>query len=207
MKLRDFHRISATFIAAFVFLHLANHLASLAGVSAHISFMEFARKLYRHPMVEYPLLFCVAFQIISGLWFVIGGWRQRRGKLTWLQAISGAAMALFLLVHVSAVLYGRAVQHLDTNFYFAAAGFYVPPNQYFFGPYYFLSVLAFFTHLGCATYWQMQQASQRWQNLAIAAPIFIGSVISLLIVLSLAGKIQTVEIPAAYTAAYIRSAK
>lgn len=36
---------------------------------------------------------------------------------------------------------------VDTNFYFAAAGFHVPPNQLLFGPYYFLAVLALFTHL------------------------------------------------------------
>jgi hypothetical protein len=31
-------------------------------------------------------------------------------------------MALFLIIHVSAVLTGRFILHLDTNFYFGVAG-------------------------------------------------------------------------------------
>ncbi len=46
------------------------------------------------------------------------------------------------MVHVGAVLFGRAVRHLDTNFCFAAAGFFLPQNQHFFGPNHFLAVLA-----------------------------------------------------------------
>ncbi|MBP7081620.1 MAG: hypothetical protein KBA96_10945 [Rhodocyclaceae bacterium] len=48
----------------------------------------------------------------------------------------------------------------------------------------------------CAVYWQLQQASPWAQGLAIGLPMLIGGAIALLIVLSLAGKIQPVEIPA-----------
>ena len=204
MKLRTLHKASAILIAAFACLHIANHLASLAGIPWHIAFMEVARKLYRQPIVEFPLLLCVAFQVTSGLWFVTHGWKQRPGGVAWLQAISGALLAFFLLVHVGAVLYGRTVLNLDTNFYFAAAGFHVPPNQFFFGPYYFLGVFALFTHLGSAAYWHLQTSPPKTRAFALALPMLVGGVLSLLIVLSLAGKLQPVEVPAKYKATYAR---
>lgn len=204
MKLRTLHRTSAIFIVAFACLHVANHLASLAGIPTHIAFMEIARKLYRHPVVEVPLLLCVAFQVASGLWFVLRGWKQRQGWVAWLQAISGALLAFFLLVHVGAVLYARTVLNLDTNFFFAAAGFHVPPNQLFFGPYYFLAVLSLFTHLGCAAYWHLHTSPPRTRVIAIALPMLVGGAVSLIIVLSLAGKLQPVEVPAKYKATYAR---
>jgi len=202
MKLRTLHRTSAVLIAAFATLHIANHLASLVGIPSHMAFMTLARQLYRQPIVEVPLLLGVALQVVSGLWFVIRGWCQRQGGVAWLQALSGAVLAFFLLVHVGAVLYGRSVLNLDTNFYFAAAGFFVPPNQYFFGPYYFLAVLALFTHLGCAAYWHLQASSPRTRRLAIALPVLIGGAVSLLIVLSLAGRLQPFGVPAKYKATY-----
>ncbi len=204
MNLRALHRTSAFVITAFACLHISNHLAALAGVPSHIAFMEVARTIYRQPAVEGLLLLCVAFQICSGLWFVVRGWKQRTGAVAWLQAGSGAVLALFLLIHVSAVLLGRTVLKLDTNFYFAAAGFHVPPNQFFFGPYYFLAVLALFTHLGCALYWHRSSVKQPVRALFIALPMLVGSVVSLLIVLSLAGQLQPFEIPAEYKATYLR---
>jgi succinate dehydrogenase/fumarate reductase cytochrome b subunit len=204
MTLRTLHRTSAIVIATFACLHIANHLASLAGIPTHIAFMEAARSVYRQPMVETFLLACVAFQVASGLWFVVRGWKQRQGGIAWLQVISGALLAFFLLVHVGAVLYGRNALNLDTNFYFAAAGFHVPPNQFFFAPYYFLAVLALFTHLGCAAYWNLQAASARVRTLAVTLPMVVGGIVSMLIVLSLAGKLQPVDVPAKYKATYIR---
>jgi succinate dehydrogenase/fumarate reductase cytochrome b subunit len=200
MRLRTLHRNSAILITTFTCLHIANHLASLVGIPLHIAFMEVARKLYRQPIVELPLLFCVAFQVASGLWFIVHGWKQRHGWVVWLQAISGALLAFFLLVHVGAVLYGHIVLNLDTNFYFAAAGFHVPPNQFFFGPYYFLAVLALFTHLGCAAYWHFDTLPPKTRRIVIALPMLVGGTVSLLIVLSLADKL----VPTAYRATYAR---
>jgi succinate dehydrogenase/fumarate reductase cytochrome b subunit len=205
MTLRRAHKTSAVVIAAFVCLHVANHLASLVGVPAHGAFMEVARTLYRQPVVECSLLLCMAFQVASGLWFVIHGWRDRHGGIAWLQAVSGALVALFLVVHVGAVLYGRTVLKLDTNFYFAAAGFQVPPYQYFFGPYYFLAVLAVFTHLGCAAYWQFESASPTTRAVATILPMLAGAAMSVLIVLSLAGRLQPFEVPARYKATYVQN--
>ena len=202
MTLRKLHVLSALLIAAYACVHIANHLVGLGGVASHIAFMETARSVYRLPVIEGLLLLCVAFQVASGLTFVVRGWKVRRGLVAWLQAGSGAYLAFFLLVHVGAVLFGRAALGLDTNFYFAAAGFHVPPYQFFFAPYYLLAVVALFTHLGCAAYWQVQASSRTTRVLAVAVPAGVGLVLSTLIVLSLAGALFQLDVPAAYKATY-----
>jgi hypothetical protein len=202
MTLRKFHALSAILIAAFACLHIANHLVGLSGADRHIAFMELARSIYRLPLVEFALLTCVAFQIVSGLTFVVRGWKQRHGLIPWLQAISGAYLSFFLVVHVSAVLFGRAMLSLDTNFYFAAAGFHVTPFQFFFAPYYFLAVVALFTHLGCAAYWQADNRPRIARMLVVAVPAAVGAIASLLIVMSLAGALFPMHVPAQYRATY-----
>jgi succinate dehydrogenase/fumarate reductase cytochrome b subunit len=146
---RRLHRAVGGILAVFVAVHIANHLAALAGVDAHVRFMERARLVYRQPVVEAVLLACVVLQAASGLRMAWAGRTRRRGLLAWAQAASGAYVALFLAIHVGAVLVGRA-GGLDTNFYFAAAGLHVWPFVLFFAPYYFLAVAALFVHLGCA---------------------------------------------------------
>jgi succinate dehydrogenase/fumarate reductase cytochrome b subunit len=202
MNLRIIHKCSALVIVAFAFLHITNHLVSLISIQSHIAFMDLARKIYRQPIVEGLLLLCVAFQATSGLWLVIRGWKQRRGFVAWLQAISGGYLACFLVVHVGAVLYGRTILQLDTNFYFAAVGLHVPPNQLFFVPYYFLAVVALFTHLACAAYWSLQGMSAKLRRLAVGLSVQTGTLVSLLIVLSLAGQLRPVDVPSKYKATY-----
>jgi len=202
MTLRTLHGFSALFLVAYAAVHIANHLVGLAGIEAHIAFMRDFRSVYRIPVVEAMLLAAVAFQVYSGLTFVVRGWKQRQGLVPWLQAGSGAYLAFFFLNHVGAVLFGRTVLDLDTNFYFAAAGFHVPPFQYFFAPYYFLAVLALFTHLGCALYWQLQAKPRFARGVAVALPVVVGLAVSSLIVLSLAGVFYRVDIPPEYKATF-----
>lgn len=202
MTLRTLHRTSAILIAVFACLHIVNHLAGLAGVATHIAFMEAARLVYRNLVVEIALLLCVAFQVGSGLTLVLRGWKQRRGFMPWLQALSGAYLSFFLLVHVSAILSGRLMLNLDTNFYFAAAGFHVPPYPFFFVPYYFFAVVALFVHLSCAAYWQLQDRPEVTRVLVVAVPASVATVVAVLIVLLLAGKLQPVEVPVKYKATY-----
>ncbi len=200
MTLRRLHFLSAMVIAAYACVHIVNHVVGLGGVAAHVAFMDAARSVYRLPVVEAVLLACVAFQVASGLRFVVRGWKDRRGLVPWLQAASGAYLAFFLLVHVGAVLFGRGALQLDTNFHFAAAGFHVPPYAWFFAPYYLLAVLAIFVHLGCAAHWRASSRTSRL--LAVALPSSVGLVLSVLIVLSLAGALFPVDVPAAYRATY-----
>ena len=203
MSLRKLHALSAVLIAVFACVHIANHLAAAAGVASHIAFMDAARTVYRQRVVEVVLLSCIAFQVISGLSLVIRGWKQRRGLIPWLQAISGTYLAFFLLMHVGAVLFGRFALGLDTNFYFAAAGFHVPLFPFFFAPYYFLGVVALFTHLGCAAYWHAEGRPHAVRTILLVGPIVAGAAAALLIVLMLAGALFPVDIPAQYKATYI----
>lgn len=202
MTLRTLHRISAIAIAVFAFLHITNHLVSLFSVASHIAFMEVARVIYRQQVIEAILLFLIGFQIISGLWFVVRGWTERHGLISWLQAISGTYLAVFFFIHISAIMVGRFVLKLDTNFYYAAAGFHVPPYPFFFAPYYFLAVLALFVHLGCVVYRRLETQPHTIRNLAVVSSAVVGGAISLLIVLSLAGVVHPVDVPAKYKATF-----
>jgi hypothetical protein len=202
MTLRKLHAVSAIFVAAFLGLHMTNHLAGLAGVATHIAFMEAARSVYRLYLVEIALLGAIGFQIASGFTLVIRGWKERRGLVPWLQAFSGLYLLVFLIIHVGAIMYGRGILGLDTNFRYAAAGFHVPPWQWFFAPYYFLAVASLFTHIGCAVYWKLGASWPIARRSALIAFGAFGVVAGLMIDLSLAGMLYPVDIPAAYRAVY-----
>ncbi len=189
---RPLHRAAGTVLAVFLAVHVANHLAALAGVDAHVRFMDAARRVYRQPVAEAVLLLCVVLQAASGLRMLWAGRQRRRGVLAWLQAGSGAYVALFLAIHVVAVLAGR-MSGLDTNFYFAAAGLHAWPFAWFFVPYYFLAVAALSVHLGCAL---------RRGGAVVAGFACVGIAAAGLIVATLMGMVVPVEIPARYLATF-----
>ncbi|MCS0615219.1 hypothetical protein NX783_20965 [Massilia kyonggiensis] len=190
---RRLHRAAGAVLAVFLVMHVANHLAALAGVESHIRFMDAARRVYRQPVVEAVLLLCVVLQAASGLRMLWAGRQRRRGVLPWLQAGSGAYVALFLAIHVVAVLAGRA-GGLDTNFYFAAAGLHVWPFVLFFAPYYFLAVAALFVHIGCAL---ARRVGGR-ADVIVTLSTGIGIIAAVLIVTVLAGGVYRVAIPQEY---------
>ena len=181
--LRTLHRANAMALALFLAVHVLGHLGGLAGAAAHQAVLEALRSWYRQPVVEGWLLAGVVFQAGSGLTLLWRGWNQRNGAVAWVQAVSGAYLALFLLIHVAAVLAARR-QGVDTNLEFAAAGMHNPPWQWFFGPYYFLAVLALCTHVGCALYWRLP-AGQR--TVALAAALGVGVLLAATLVAMLAG--------------------
>jgi hypothetical protein len=76
-------------------------------------------------------------------------------------------------------------------------------SSFFFAPYYFFAVLALFTHVGCALHRRARPGTAR--TLAIVLPVAAGAVTALLIVLSLAGMLQPLDVPAKYKATYARS--
>jgi hypothetical protein len=200
MTIRSLHRASALAVGLYAGVHVANHLAGLAGVALHLRFMEGARLVYRQPVVEALLLACVAFQVVSGLALVVRGWRQRTGAVAWLQAAAGLYLAFFLALHVAAVLYGRMVLKLDTNFFYAAAGLHVAPFQWFFAPYYFFAVTALFVHLACAAL--RRRTHMRNAGAVLAVPVVAGAVVAALLVLLLAGRWSPLQLPAEYTATF-----
>ncbi len=200
LNLRRVHRASALLLVAFACAHIGNHLWALRGAAAHIELMDSLRLVYRHPLVEPLLLASAGVQCVSGWGLVVRGWRRRTGWLAWLQAASGAGLATFLLVHVASVLYGRSVLGLDTNFYFAAAGLHAGAGAWFFGPYYFLAVVALFTHLGCALTGHVKATSAHARRCVIGGVVLVGSAASASIIAALAGMTEPVNIPAAYKA-------
>ncbi len=199
IKLRSLHRLSALLLVAFLITHIGNHLAGLAGQSTHIAFMASARELYRHRYVEPLLLLLIVWQAGSGLTLLWRGRKRTRDLLGWMQQLSGLYLSGFLLIHVGAVISGRLILGLDTDFRFAAAGFYVWPYILFFAPYYFLAVLSLFVHAGCGLYWYLPL---RFRNGFLASFSLFGFIAALFIVLSLSGALYLVDIPQAYRATY-----
>lgn len=197
------HRLSATIIGTYVLFHLFNHLLALKGIDVHIDFMKSYRDIYRFPILEFLLLFLIAFQIASGSYFIVKRRGQRHGFFEKAQGVSGAYLAFFLLVHVSAVLSGRAIFKLDTNFYYAAAGLNIAPFQTFFLPYYFLAVVALFTHVACGFHWLGHgRITEATRNKVGYATILLGVAVSILIVTAFMGAFYAVDIPTEYRATF-----
>ncbi|MFA0811414.1 hypothetical protein [Microbulbifer epialgicus] len=197
--LHKLHRISALLISLYVLFHLTNHVIALYGVEAHIRFMEGFRPIYRATLIEPILLLCALFQVGSGITFIVRRWGQRRGFFDHAQAISGGYLAFFLVFHVSAVLYGRLVQGLDTNFFFAAAGLQPRAYPIFFVPYYTLAVVAYFTHLACGLRWVLQKhLSTQFLNRAAGGVMTVGFILGLTIVSTFSGTYYPIALPSEY---------
>ncbi len=71
--------------------------------------------------------------------------------------VIGALLASLLFIRVSAVLIGRALLGLDTNFYFAATGKHMPPFQRSFVPYYFPGIFCIVCSSGKAFHWRARR--------------------------------------------------
>jgi succinate dehydrogenase/fumarate reductase cytochrome b subunit len=87
-------------------------------------------------------------QVISGL---MVAWKKgfRKNGYDALQVLSGLYLSFFLFYHIRAVMLGRYVWNVETDFHFAAWGVKNTPADRFFIPYYSLSVLCVFIHLAC----------------------------------------------------------
>lgn len=199
--LRSLHRWSAFALALFLAAHLANHFAGLFSITAHQSIMAALRTVYRQLVVEFFLLAMFTFQAFTGLIMAWRGYKNRRGFVAHFQAYTGIYLALFLVIHVGAVLSGRS-NGLDTDFRFAAAGLHVEPYQWFFIPYYFLALFCLFSHVGCAVYWNTQNPGFRARHAILAAFAFCGIVAGGTVVSAMAGFFYPVEIPSEYRASF-----
>ncbi|MFN0045681.1 MAG: hypothetical protein ACKVOS_04365 [Sphingorhabdus sp.] len=189
------HRVTAMIVGLFIVLHLANHMVGLVGQQQHIQFMTLIRPLYRNPVAETVLLALLVWQILSGMRLLALRWRNNDGIISWLQIISGGYLAIFLIIHVSSVLYARHSMGMDTNFYFAAAGLHIENGDKFFVPYYTGSFLALFTHIGCASSWYLFPQNSRKQLRWIGLNAVLGFVAGILVVAALSGKLYTVVFP------------
>lgn len=199
MSVRKLHRSSAVIIVAFALFHIVNHLFAIGGAERHIAVMDALRLIYRNVLVEAVLLCAVVFQALTGLRLFWFGRNKRTRLLDKLQAFSGLYLAVFFIIHVSSVLVERNAVGLDSNFYFAAAGLLKFPSSLFFVPYYSLSIIAIFTHLGCALRWMiMDEYSEISANRAAYLMIALGVVTSIIIFVAFSGWLYQINLPQQY---------
>jgi hypothetical protein len=111
--------------------------------------MHVLRNVYRNPVMEICLLLAVGVQIMSGIKLWIPKRKTVTSTFDKLQLWSGMYLAFFFIIHISAVLAGRFLLQLDTNFYFGVAGLNTFPLSFFFIPYYSLAIFSFFVHGAC----------------------------------------------------------
>lgn len=186
--MRRAHRVLAVVLALFLALHLGNHLAGLVGQATHGTVQSVLRAVYRHPLVEPLLLLAVALQIGLGLALFA---RRRRPTL---QTASGLYLAIFLLIHLGAVLSARW-HGTETDLAFAAAGLHAPaPWPAVFAAYYGFAVLAVFAHLSMPL--SRQSAALGKVTLAF------GTALALTLVALLAGLVTPLTIPPTLIAAF-----
>jgi hypothetical protein len=158
MTTRQLHYITGLTITLFIGLHLFNHFWSIFGADQHIEMMDGLRHFYRNVFVETILLSAVFVQIVSGIKLFKTSRKLATTFFDKLHIWTGLYLAIFLIIHISAVLTGRTFLHLDTNFYFGVAGLNSAPFNLFFIPYYALAIISFFGHVAAVHNKKMKQS-------------------------------------------------
>ncbi len=199
MNTKKLHYFSGITISIFVGLHLYNHFYSVFGAEAHIELMNNLRVIYRNVITETILLFAVAIQIFSGIKLFF-----KKRKVTFsffekLQGYTGIYLVFFFTIHLSAILTGRFILNLDTNFYFGVAGLNTFPLNLFFIPYYGLAVISFFGHISAVHSKKMKKniigmRPNKQSNIIL----IVGIVLTFFILYGLTNRFNGVEIPTKY---------
>lgn len=199
MSISKIHRLSGIIISIFVGVHLFNHMLSVFGAETHIVTMRVLRLFYRHIFFESLLITAVFFQIISGIKLFKQGRKKAIMCFDQLQIWTGFYMVVFFIIHLLAVLVGRLILNLDTNFFYGVAGINTFPFNLFFIPYYGLAIFSFFGHIASIHHKKMKLAifgvSPRYQSMII---IGIGFFVIFLIFYGLTNQFKGVSIPRAY---------
>ena len=199
MTINTIHYLSGLIITLFVGLHLFNHTLSILGAERHIEVMITLRIFYRNIFVEIILLIAVLVQIISGLKLFKTNRKLATTPFEKLHIWTGLYLAIFFVIHLSAVLSGRHFLHLDTNFYFGVAGLNSFPINLFFIPYYGLAILSFFGHIASIHNKKMKYSisglSPNKQSILI---LTFGFIITIGIFFGLTNQFKGVVIPKEY---------
>jgi hypothetical protein len=199
MNIRILHALSGQLVAVFVGLHLLNHVYSILGVAAHLALMDTLRHFYRNIFLEALLLLAVLIQIISGLRLFGSERRTATSLFEKIHVWTGLYLAIFFVMHLGAVLGGRLLLHLDTNFYFGAAGLNTYPFSLFFIPYYGLAILSFFGHIAAIHHKKMEQTvfgiTPAGQSKAI---LIIGMCLTVVIFYGLTNRFNGIILPQEY---------
>jgi hypothetical protein len=197
--IRIMHYYSGMTLASFISLHLLNHVMALGGLQRHMDVMHLLRMVYRNPVAESLLLLAVAVQVFSGLKLFARLKKNPGHGFAKLQIWSGLYLSFFFLFHVSAVLYGRTIQHLDTNIYYGIAGLNTFPYLLFFVPYYAFAIMAFFAHIAAVHVQKMRRpilgSLPRKQSMVI---LMIGIAFTLIILYTLTNGFKGYIMPKAY---------
>ena len=198
-KMRRIHFISGLIITIFIGLHLINHFCSIFGADRHIEIMNVLRHFYRNIFIETILLIAVLVQIISGLKLFKSKRKVANTGFEKLQIWTGLYLAIFFVIHLSAVLGGRFFLHLDTNFYFGVAGLNSFPFNLFFIPYYGLAILSFFGHIASVHNKKMKHnIFSLTPNRQAKFILFLGLCLTVLIFYGLTNHFNGVKIPTEY---------
>jgi hypothetical protein len=199
MTIRKIHYLSGLAVSLFIGLHLFNHFCSIFGAERHIDVMNSLRFLYRNIFVETILLFAVFVQIVSGLQLFKLNKKNATSQFEKLHIWTGLYLAIFFVIHIGAILGGRFVLRLDTNFYFGVAGINSFPTNLFFIPYYGLAIFSFFGHIASIHYKKMKfnilKTTPRQQAKVI---LYFGLVLTIIIFYGLTNHFQGVTIPSEY---------
>ena len=199
LSTRKLHYLSGLTISIFVALHLFNHFISIYGANRHIEVMDTLRIVYRNIFVETILLIAVLIQIVSGLKLFKTNRKIARSSFEKLQIWTGLYLAVFFVIHVSAVFVGRLILNLDTNFYFGVAGLNSFPANLFFIPYYALAIISFFGHIASIHNKKMKQTIFGFTPIAQSLTILIiGFLFAILIFYGLTNQFNGVAIPKEY---------
>lgn len=199
MTLKKLHYLSGLIITIFVGLHLFNHACSIGGAEKHIEVMNSLRLFYRNIFVETILFIALLVQIISGIKLFNLNRKTVVGRFDKLHIWSGLYLAIFFVIHLSAVLGGRFFLHLDTNFYFGVAGLNSFPFSLFFIPYYGLAILSFFAHIASIHRKKMKQPifglTVQKQSYAV---LILGLILTITLFYGLTNHFRGVSIPEEY---------
>jgi hypothetical protein len=198
-EMKRTHYLSGLTITIFVGLHLFNHFCSIFGAEKHIEIMNVLRHFYRNIFSETFLLIAVLVQIISGVSLFRKNRKTATTNFEKLHIWTGLYLAIFFVIHLSAVLVGRLFLHLDTNFYFGVAGLNSFPFNLFFIPYYALAIISFFGHISCIHKKKMKHnvfsLTPKRQSIAI---LLFGICLTIIIFYGLTNHFKGVTIPKEY---------
>ena len=199
MEIKKIHYLSGLIISIFVGLHLFNHVWSIFGAERHIEMMNTLRLFYRNIFIESIIMLSLFVQIISGLKLFKSSRKTAISNFEKLHIWTGLYLAFFFIIHLSAVLSGRLLLHLDTNFYFGVAGLNSFPFNLFFVPYYALAILSFFGHIASIHSKKIKQLVLRLTpNKQSVAILCFGILLTILIFFGLTNHFNGVLIPKEY---------
>lgn len=202
MTMRKFHKTNAMILIVFAALHIGNHMFLVAGPQVYNKVQDVVNNIYRLPVIEPLLIFFICSQAFIGLFLVIRSLRQKPKRPFWrrdfwekVQIISGLVFFYFIAEHLWALGLVRWFTTLKTDFYWPASVMNDAPFVYYFTPYYFLGVLALFTHIGIGLRYGALDAGRGKLGNAIAfTAMIIGALCGLVIVLSLAGVFYNIHL-------------